>query len=212
MLVVNEIFHSIQGESTYAGRPCVFVRLTCCNLRCTYCDTAYAFEEGEDMSVEAVVGAVKSYECNLVEITGGEPLLQPEVHQLMTLLCDEGMEVLLETSGSIDISVVDPRVKRIVDFKCPSSGMEKRNMWDNIHYIRENDEIKFIIGTREDYEWTKDIIYKYDMTARCPVLMGVVYGVLEPRILAEWILTDHLRVRYQLQIHKYIWTPDARGV
>ena len=164
------------------------------------------------MSVEAVVGAVKSYECNLVEITGGEPLLQPEVHQLMTLLCDEGMEVLLETSGSIDISVVDPRVKRIVDFKCPSSGMEKRNMWDNIHYIRENDEIKFIIGTREDYEWAKDIIYKYDMTARCPVLMGVVYGVLEPRILAEWILTDHLRVRYQLQIHKYIWTPDARGV
>lgn len=212
MLVVNEIFHSIQGESTHAGRRCVFVRLTCCNLRCTYCDTAYAFEEGEDMSVEAVAGAVKSYECNLVEITGGEPLLQPEVHQLMTLLCDEGMEVLLETSGSIDISVVDPRVNRIVDFKCPSSGMEKRNMWDNIHYIGENDEIKFIIGTREDYEWAKDIIYKYDMTARCPVLMGVVYGVLEPRILAEWILTDHLRVRYQLQIHKYIWTPDARGV
>ncbi len=212
MLVVNEIFHSIQGESTHIGRPCVFVRLTCCNLRCTYCDTAYAFEEGEDMSVEDVVGAVKSYDCNLVEVTGGEPLLQPEVHQLMTILCNEGMEVLLETSGSIDISVVDPRVKRIVDFKCPSSGMEKRNLWDNIHYIRESDEIKFIIGTREDYEWVKDIIQKYDIIAGCPVLMGVVYGVLEPRILAEWILADHLRVRYQLQIHKYIWTPDARGV
>jgi 7-carboxy-7-deazaguanine synthase len=212
MLVVNEIFFSLQGESTHAGRPCVFVRLSYCNLRCAYCDTAYAFEAGEDMTVEDVVGKVKAYRCNLVEITGGEPLLQPEVHKLMMILCDEGMEVLLETSGSIDISVVDPRVKRIVDFKCPSSGMEKRNIWDNIHYIRENDEVKFVIGTREDYEWAKNMISKYNMTARCSVLMGVAFAVLEPRILAEWILADDLPVRYQLQIHKYIWPPDSRGV
>lgn len=212
MLFINEIFHSIQGESTHAGRPCVFVRLTYCNLRCTYCDTAYAFEEGTQMSVKDVVVKVKSHSCPLVEITGGEPLLQPEVHRLMSALCDEGMEVLLETGGSIDISVVDPRVKRIVDFKCPSSSMEKRNLWDNIHYLKSDDEVKFVIGTREDYEWAKDIIGKHGIPARCVVLMGIVYGALEPRVLAEWILADNLNVRYQLQFHKYIWNPDSRGV
>jgi len=212
MLVVNEIFHSIQGESTHAGRSCVFVRLTYCNLRCTYCDTAYAFEEGKEMQVNEVIGKVKSYSCGLVEVTGGEPLLQPEVHRLMSALCDEGMEVLLETGGSIDISAVDPRVKRIVDFKCPSSGMERSNLWDNVHYLKADDEVKFVVGTREDYDWAKNIIVKHGIGARCTVLMGVVYGALEPRVLADWILADKLNVRFQLQLHKYIWNPAARGV
>ena len=212
MLVVNEIFHSIQGESTHSGRPCVFIRLTYCNLRCSYCDTVYAFEEGRDMSVDEIIEKVNTYKCNFVEITGGEPLLQPEVHRLMTLLCDNGMEVLLETGGSIDISVVDPRVKRILDFKCHSSGMERRNLWENIHYLRKDDEVKFVIGTRVDYDWAKGVLRKFDITARCNVLMGVVYGVLEPRLLAEWIIKDNLTVRFQLQTHKYIWNPDARGI
>lgn len=212
MLVVNEIFHSIQGESTHAGRPCVFVRLTYCNLRCSYCDTEYAFEEGEEMSVEDIIKKIDSYHCNLVEITGGEPLLQPAVHHLMTLLCDRGYEVLLETSGSMDISVVDPRVKRIIDFKCPSSGMEMRNFWDNVYYLKDDDEVKFVIGDKNDYEWAKGIIKKYDLLKKTVVLMGVVNGILEPKKLAEWILNDRLNVRYQLQIHKYIWSPDTRGV
>jgi len=212
MLVVNEIFHSIQGESTHAGRPCVFVRLTYCNLRCSYCDTEYAFEEGNEMSVEDIIKKIDSYNCNLVEITGGEPLLQPEVHHLMTLLCDREYEVLLETSGSMDISVVDPRVKRIIDFKCPSSGMEKRNFWDNVYYLKDDDEVKFVIGDKNDYEWAKGIIKKYDLLKKTVVLMGVVMGVLEPKNLAEWILNDRLNVRYQLQIHKYIWSPGTRGV
>lgn len=212
MLVVNEIFYSIQGESTHAGRLCVFVRLTYCNLRCSYCDTEYAFEEGNEMSVEDIIKKINSYNCNLVEITGGEPLLQPAVHHLMTLLCDSGYEVLLETSGSMDISVVDPRVKRIIDFKCPSSGMEMRNFWDNVYYLKDDDEVKFVIGDKNDYEWAKGIIKKYDLLKKTVVLMGVVTGVLEPKKLAEWILNDHLNVRYQLQIHKYIWSPDTRGV
>ena len=212
LLVVNEIFCSIQGESTHAGRRCVFVRLTYCNLRCSYCDTAYAFEEGKAMEVDDVVDAVCRYGCKLVEITGGEPLYQSNVHRLMKRLCDEDFEVLLETGGSLSIAEVDPRMKRIVDFKCPSSGMEKRNLWENVNHLRSTDEVKFVIGVWEDYDWAKRMIEDRGIRRHCSVLMSVVFGQLEPAQLAEWILEDRLDVRLQLQVHKYIWPPDMRGV
>lgn len=211
-LVINEIFHSIQGESSHAGRPCVFVRLTYCNIRCSYCDTEYAFYEGKEMTIDEIMNNVRMFKCNLVEITGGEPLFQTNVHELMTRLCDEGCEVLLETGGSLDISKVDVRVKRIVDFKCPSSKMTKKNLWENVGYLTPNDEVKFVIGTREDYDWAKEKIREYDIDKRCPILMSVVFGQLEPIQLAEWILKDGLDVRFQLQMHKYIWSPETRGV
>jgi len=150
-LVINEIFHSIQGESTHMGRPCVFVRLTYCNIRCSYCDTAYAFYEGQEQSIAQIMETVRSKECKLVELTGGEPLFQANVHELISLLCAEGFEVLLETGGSLDIGTLDPRVKRIVDFKCPSSNMMKKNLWSNVALLKESDEVKFVIGTRENY-------------------------------------------------------------
>jgi 7-carboxy-7-deazaguanine synthase len=211
-LVINEIFHSIQGEAAQMGRPCVFVRLTYCNLRCTYCDTEYAFYEGTPMDTNEILQKVSTYGCKLVEVTGGEPLTQEGVHELMMLLCNEGYEVLLETGGSFDISPVDPRVKRIMDLKCPSSGMLKKNLYSNLDHLHQTDEVKFVIGTREDFDWAVDIIDKYDLTNRCPVLMSVVFGVLEPVTLAEWILESKLNVRFQLQMHKYIWEPEARGV
>ena len=211
-LTITEIFHSIQGESSYMGRPCVFVRLTYCNLRCVWCDTEYAFDGGTEMTLDEVLGAVRMYGCRLVEITGGEPLVQEGVYALMTQLCDEGYEVLLETGGSIDISRVDPRVKRIVDIKCPGSGMEKKNYWKNIDYLAPGDEIKFVIADRQDYEWAKDVMNTYELEKNGPVLMSVVFGVLEPIQLAEWILEDKLHVRFQLQMHKYIWDPEMRGV
>lgn len=211
-LVVNEIFHSIQGESSHMGRPCVFVRLTYCNLRCSYCDTEYAFYEGKEMTIDGIMGVVRSYGCNLVEVTGGEPLWQENVHPLMKRLCDEGYEVLLETGGSLNIAPVDSRVKRIVDFKCPSSKMMKKNLWENVHYLNQSDEVKFVVGNREDYEWAKTMIEQHQICKRCPVLMSVVFGELEPLQLAEWILEDRLDVRFQLQMHKYIWNPETRGV
>ena len=211
-LVINEIFHSIQGESSFAGMPCVFVRLTWCNIRCTYCDTEYAFHEGKEMTVGEIVAAVEAYGCRRVEVTGGEPLFQENVHPLMKRLCDGGYEVLLETGGSLDISGVDPRVRRIVDFKCPSSGMEKKNLWANAALLTPRDEVKFVIGDRRDYEWSKAKIAEHGLAGRCPVLMSVVFGKLEPAALSEWILADKLDVRFQLQIHKYIWEPARRGV
>ncbi len=211
-LVINEIFHSIQGESAFAGMPCVFVRLTYCNIRCTYCDTEYAFYEGKPMTLAEIVAAVDGYGCRRVEITGGEPLFQPEVHPLMKRLCDAGYEVLLETGGSLDISTVDHRVRRIVDFKCPSSAMEKRNLWKNAELLTARDEVKFVIGDRADYEWSKAKIAEHDISAKSPVLMSVVFGKLEPVVLSEWILEDKIDVRFQLQMHKYIWHPEKRGV
>jgi 7-carboxy-7-deazaguanine synthase len=211
-LVVNEIFHSIQGESSYMGLPCVFVRLTYCNLRCSYCDTEYAFHEGKEMAIGEVLSVVREYRCSMVEVTGGEPLWQENVHELMKCLCDEGYQVLLETGGSLSIASVDPRVKRIIDFKCPSSKMMKKNMWENVRYLRVGDEVKFVIGDREDYEWAKAKIDEHRLTEQCPVLMSVVFGELEPIRLAEWILKDKLDVRFQLQMHKYIWSPEMRGV
>ena len=211
-LVINEIFHSIQGESSFAGMPCVFVRLTYCNLRCTYCDTEYAFHEGTRMSIDEVVAAVAAFRCRRVEITGGEPLFQEEVHPLMKRLCDAGYEVLLETGGSLDISGVDPRVRRIVDFKCPSSAMEKKNFWGNAAHLNARDEVKFVIGDRRDYEWSRMRMAEHGLASKCPVLMSVVFGKLEPAALSGWILQDALDVRFQLQMHKYIWHPEKRGV
>jgi 7-carboxy-7-deazaguanine synthase len=212
MLKINEIYHSIQGESTKAGLPCVFVRLTYCNLRCSYCDTEYAFYEGYDKSVEEVIEEVKKYNCNLVEVTGGEPLVQKESLDLMKRLCDEGFEVLLETGGSLPIKDVDKRVRIILDLKCPSSKMMHKNLYENIDHLKPVDEVKFVIGTREDYEWSKEQIEKYKLNKKFTVLFSVVFGELEPVTLVNWILEDKLNVRYQLQMHKFIWQPDTKGV
>lgn len=213
MLKVNEIYYSVQGESTYAGLPCVFVRLTFCNLRCTYCDTEYAFYEGKDLPISRVIGEIKKYNCKLVEITGGEPLVQmDECLDLMKQLCDDGFEVLIETGGSLAIKDIDPRVKVIMDLKCPSSGMEKKNLYENINYLKNEDELKFVIGSREDYEWTVDVMKKYDLENKCKILFSVVFGKLEPVQLANWILEDKLNVRFQLQMHKIIWHPETKGV
>lgn len=212
MIKVNEIFFSIQGESSRAGLPCVFVRLTYCNLRCSYCDTGYAFYEGSDFSIDEIVDRVKSYNCNLVEITGGEPLMQNECLDLMKILCDSGFDVMLETGGSLPINSIDPRVMIIMDFKCPSSGMMKKNLFANIKFLKNNDEVKFVIGNREDYEWSKKIISMYKLDRKCAILFSVVFGALEPVTLVNWILEDKLDVRFQLQMHKIIWHPETKGV
>ncbi len=212
MLKVNEIYYSIQGESSKAGLPCVFVRLTYCNLRCTYCDTEYAFYDGSDKTIEEIIAEVIKYDCKLVEITGGEPLVQNESLDLMKRLCDEGFEVMLETGGSLPIKDIDMRVMIIMDLKCPSSKMIKKNLYENIDHIKPSDEIKFVIGTREDYDWSKEIIIKYSLTKKCSVLFSVVFGQLEPVQLVNWILEDKIDVRYQLQMHKIIWHPEKKGV
>lgn len=212
MLKINEIFFSIQGESSKAGLPCVFVRLTYCNLRCSYCDTEYAFSQGIDKAIPEIIDEIKKYKCNLVEITGGEPLFQKECYDLMTALCDEGFEVMLETGGSLPIGNVDKRVMIIMDLKCPSSKMMGKNIFENIEHIKAADEIKFVIGSREDYEWSKKTIDKYNLTNKCGILLSVVLGKLEPVDLVNWILEDKLKVRYQLQMHKIIWHPETKGV
>jgi 7-carboxy-7-deazaguanine synthase len=212
MLKVNEIYHSIQGESSKSGLPCIFVRLTYCNLRCAYCDTEYAFYEGEDKSIEEIINEVKKYNCKLVEVTGGEPLVQKESLELMKKLCDEGFDVMLETGGSLPIEDIDERVLIIMDLKCPSSKMEKKNLYENIDYLKPKDEMKFVIGNREDYDWSKEIISKYDLKDKSEILFAVVFGELEPVSLVNWIIEDKLDVRYQLQMHKYIWHPETKGV
>ena len=212
MLKVNEIYHSIQGESTYTGLPCVFIRLTGCNLRCSYCDTEYAFYDGKDYSIKQIVDEVKKYNCKLVEITGGEPLMQDESITLMKKLCDEDFDVMLETAGNMPIKNVDKRVKIIMDLKCPSSGMMDKNLYENVTHLKKDDEVKFVIGNREDYDWMKEIIIKYDLQNKCTLLASVVFGTLEPLTLVNWILEDKLDVRFQLQTHKYIWHPETKGV
>jgi 7-carboxy-7-deazaguanine synthase len=211
-LIINEIFHSIQGESSCMGLPCVFVRLTGCNLRCTWCDTEYAFHEGKKKSLEDIVDEVGRHDCRLVEITGGEPLAQDGVHELLKQLCDEGYEVLLETSGSMRIANVDPRVRRIVDIKCPGSGMDRQNLWENVNFLTPTDETKFVIGSKGDFDWAVDVIKDHDLASKCPVLMSPVFGDVQPIELAQWILESKINVRFQLQMHKYIWEPEARGV
>ena len=213
-LKVNEIFYSIQGESSYAGRPCVFVRLTGCNLRCSYCDTQYAYEEGQDLEIGMIVDRVASYKCPLVEVTGGEPLMQEETPALIQRLLDAGYEVLLETNGSKDISQVDGRCVKIVDIKCPSSGETDKNDFANLNRLTNKDEIKFVIGDRADYEYAKEQLDFVKSNARGmhKVHFSPVFGLLEPKDLAQWIMEDHLDVRLHLQLHKYIWEPHQRGV
>lgn len=212
-LKINEIFYSIQGESTYAGLACVFIRLTACDLRCTYCDTEYAFYEGNKKTVREILEVVKGYGCRLIEVTGGEPLLQKNVHPLMTLLCDQGYEVLIETSGAHDVSIMDPRVKIIMDLKCPSSGESARNRWENIPHLKVKDQIKFVMGTREDYEWVRETIQKHDLSKKVgALLISPVFGKIDLQQMAQWVLEDHLPVRFQVQLHKLIWSPTTRGV
>jgi 7-carboxy-7-deazaguanine synthase len=243
-LVVNEIYLSLQGESTFAGLPCIFIRLTACDLRCSYCDTAYAFTEGKKKSFAEVLAEIKKMaapfsnsklktpnsKLPLVELTGGEPLLQKNSLPLMKSLCDDGFTVLIETSGVHDISKIDPRVRRIMDLKCPSSGEVERNLFSNITHLKSTDEIKFVIGTLEDYEWAKQQITQYKLEPICPLLMSWVHPLppeqqhksLKPvpsgqtpisrRDLAEKIIADALPVRFQTQLHKIIWPPEQRGV
>lgn len=211
-LKVHEIFHSIQGESTAVGRPCTFVRLTGCQMRCVWCDTPHAFYDGDWLSLDEIVARVRGFGTPLVEVTGGEPLLQPDVHPLMTRLCDEGYEVLLETGGGLDIAGVDPRVRRIVDVKCPASGESANNRWANLDHLRATDELKFVLAGREDYEWAKRVIAERGLAARCPIHFSPVSGAVELPALARWILDDRLPVRLSLQLHKQIWGADARGV
>jgi len=209
---VTEIFYSIQGESTWAGQPCVFVRLTGCPLRCSWCDTDYAFSGGSEQPIEAIVDRVRAFACPLVEVTGGEPLAQPDCNRLLSRLCDEPFTVLLETSGAIDTASVDPRVRIILDVKCPGSGMTDRMHWPNVERLRSSDEAKFVITDRNDYEWAKETVARFGIDRRCTVLFSPVFEALDPRQLAEWVLADRLSIRYQLQLHKLIWSPDMRGV
>lgn len=211
-LIVNEIFYSIQGESSYAGLPCVFVRLTGCNLRCVWCDTSHAFTEGTEMTVEQILGEVADFRCPLVEVTGGEPLLQPAVHALLRRLCDLGYTVLLETNGAEDIATVDPRVIRIMDLKCPGSGESSKNRYANLRHLTAKDEVKFVIADRADYDWAKQQLHQHQLANRCAILFSPVWDRLPLRTLAEWILADHLPVRLQTQWHKHIWGPEACGV
>jgi 7-carboxy-7-deazaguanine synthase len=210
---VNEIFYSIQGESTWAGRPCVFIRLTGCNLRCVWCDTEYAFYEGRQMTIAEVVAQARSYGCDLVEVTGGEPLLQKGVQALFVALLEEQQTVMVETSGEQDLSGVDRRIIKIMDLKCPGSGECERNRWSNLESLTLRDEVKFVLTDRRDYEWARDVIRDRGLAHRVnAILFSPVFGQLEPAALAGWILEDRLPVRMQLQLHKQIWDPAARGV
>ena len=213
MLTINEIFYSIQGESTFTGRPCVFVRLTACDLRCAWCDTPYAFTEGRKMSIDEVVTAVQGYDCPLVELTGGEPLLQPGVYALMDRLLSLGRTVVVETGGHVSLERVPAAVIKVMDVKCPGSGESARNDWDNLARLGPLDEVKFVVKDRADYEYAREVIVRHDLASRVgAVLISPVHGVLELRPLAEWMLADHLSARLQVQLHKYIWGAEVRGV
>ena len=212
MLHINEIFHSIQGESIHAGRPCVFVRLTGCNLRCSWCDTEYAFHEGRPMSVADVLEQVAGYGCRCVEVTGGEPLLQPEAIDLMRELIAAGYEVLLETGGSLSIEGVPAGVCRIVDVKCPASGEHQANRWANLELLRPGDELKFVIADRADYDWAVAHVRERGLGAECPVIFSPVHDAVSGGELADWVLRDRLPVRVQLQLHKLLWPGVLRGV
>ena len=211
-LKINEIYYSVQGESTHAGRPCIFIRLTYCNLRCTYCDSEYAFYEGKDMEITHIMNAIKLWDCNLVEVTGGEPLFQDKCINLLNELVNSNYEVMLETGGSLSISDVPKKVIKIVDFKCPSSGMEKKNLWSIVEDLQPHDEVKFVIGNREDFDWAKDRITEYALDKICTLLFSPTFGKVAPQLIVEWILVENLPVRMQMQMHKMIWSPDKQGV
>ncbi|MEW5981741.1 MAG: radical SAM protein [Acidobacteriota bacterium] len=213
MLTISEIFYSIQGESTYAGQPCVFVRLTACDLRCRWCDTPYAFTGGRRMAVDDVLAQIATWSCDLVEITGGEPLLQEDVYTLMACLLESGRTVLLETGGHLSVDRVPDGVRRVIDVKCPASGESERHHWANLDLLGQGDQVKFVIQDRGDYDYARDVLVRHDLADRCgTVLFSPVHGALEPRVLARWILEDRLPVRLQLQMHKYIWGAEATGV
>jgi 7-carboxy-7-deazaguanine synthase len=213
LLTLNEIFYSVQGESTYAGQRCVFVRLTACDLRCSWCDTPYAFHEGRKHQLDDVVARVDAYDCSLVEVTGGEPLLQEDVYPLMQELLNRGKTVLLETGGHRSTARVPSDVVTILDVKCPGSGEAARMDWENLDRLRPHDEVKFVIKDRADYDYARDVISRYDLRNRAAAIhLSPVHGVMNPRTLSEWVLADNLPVRVQLQLHKYIWEPDTRGV
>jgi 7-carboxy-7-deazaguanine synthase len=211
-LRVNEIFKSIQGESTYAGIPCTFVRLTGCNLRCSYCDTTYAYEEGIEMTANEIIMKIEGYGCKNVCITGGEPLIQKNIVKLITLLKKNKYKIFVETNGAVNIDSLPVNIIRIIDIKCPDSGMNKEMDWNNLERLRGADEVKFVISSKKDYEWAKKIVKKHSLQDKTNVLFGTAYGKLKPESLAEWILKDKLDVRLQLQIHKYIWPDKQRGV
>ena len=213
MLTINEIFYSVQGESSYAGRPCVFVRLTACDLRCSWCDTPYAFHEGAKRSLEQILEEVEAFACPLVEVTGGEPLLQEDVYPLMERLLEDGRTVLLETGGHRSTARVPDRVVTILDVKCPGSGEAGKNDWSNLDRLRPHDEVKFVVKDRADYEYARDVITRHDLATRAAAVhVSPVHGVMNVRTLSEWVLADKLPVRVQLQLHKYIWDPATRGV
>jgi 7-carboxy-7-deazaguanine synthase len=213
LLTINEIFYSIQGESTYAGRPCVFVRLTACDLRCSWCDTSYAFYEGRKRTLDDVLQELARFDCPLVEVTGGEPLLQDDVYPLMDALLDRGRTVLLETGGHRSTARVPGPVVTILDVKCPGSGEAHRIDWSNIERLRPHDEVKFVLKDRADYEYARDVIGRHRLADRAAAVhLSPVHGVLDARMLSEWVLADSLPARVQLQIHKFIWDPETRGV
>jgi 7-carboxy-7-deazaguanine synthase len=212
MLEVTEIYKSVQGESTYMGLPCVFIRLTGCNLRCVWCDTAHAFHDGEKLSILQIIDKVKSYDIKLVEITGGEPLLQKEVFPLMESLLKNEFKVMLETSGSLAINNVPAKVIKIIDLKCPGSGEEDKNLWENLNHLTPTDEIKFVIADKADYEWSKKVLQDYELDKKVPVLFSPVFEKLKLKDLTEWILEDNLPVRLHTQLHKYIWDQKTIGV
>jgi 7-carboxy-7-deazaguanine synthase len=213
MLTVNEIFHSIQGESTHAGERCVFVRLTACDLRCSWCDTPYAFYEGRKMSVDEVLDQVEAHGCPVVELTGGEPLLQADAYPLMERLLASGKTVMLETGGHVSLARVPREVVKVMDVKCPGSGESHRMDWDNLERLAPHDEVKFVLRDRADYEYARDVVRTRGLADRVTAIhFSPVHGVLDARALAEWVLEDRLPVRVQLQIHKYIWDPQTRGV
>jgi len=212
-LVIHEIYVSIQGESSYAGLPCTFVRTTGCNLRCTWCDTPQAFYGGKRMARADVLARALATGTDLVELTGGEPLLQPGVHVLMRELCDAGKTVLVETSGEADVKDVDLRVRKIMDIKAPGSGESHRNRWSNLDHITPHDELKFVLADRADYEFMRDVLRERGLSARTPhILASTVFGRLASSELVRWVLADGLKVRVQLQLHKHVWPPDAQGV
>lgn len=211
-LKIHEIYASIQGESSHAGRPCTFIRLTGCHLRCVWCDTPEAFYEGSWWTLDQVFERVEALGMSLVEVTGGEPLLQPAVYPLMQGLCDRGYEVLLETGGGLDISRVDPRVRRILDIKCPGSGEAGSNRWENLEQLRLGDEIKLVLASRQDYEWARDLLRARPELFHFPVHFTPAWGLVAFEELAAWILEDRLPVRFGFQLHKLIWGPDRRGV
>ena len=211
-LKINEIYYSVQGESTHVGRPCIFIRLTYCNLRCTYCDTEYAFYEGKDMEITHIMNEIKQWDCNLVEVTGGEPLFQDKCINLLNELINSNYEVMLETGGSLSISDVPKKVIKIVDFKCPSSAMEKKNLWSIVEDLQPHDEVKFVIGNREDFDWAKDRIAEYSLDKICTLLFSPTFEKIDPQLMVEWILAENLPVRMQMQMHKMIWSPDKQGV